>query len=67
MREVKVTIEAIIEVDENLLDIYDLEDKVVICFRNEDEVGIETFIPFDEGLSVTEYISTTIDPITEIY
>jgi len=66
MKEVKMTMEFVIDVDDNIVDIEELCDRVVVCFRNEDKLGIETFLPQDDGLMVIGYISTTIDNITEL-
>jgi hypothetical protein len=66
MKEVEVTLKVVIEVDENVLDIDDLDNILVVCFRNEDKYGNETFLPKDEGLTVVEYISTSIDSVKDV-
>ena len=66
MKSVEVTMKVLIDVDETVVDIDNLDSQLVVCFYKEDTYGIEHFLPKTEGLTVTEYIDTTINSITEI-
>jgi hypothetical protein len=66
MKAVEVTIKALIDVDDSIVDVSDLDSRLVVCFYHEDTYGTEHFLPKADGLSVTEYLGTTIDSITEI-
>ncbi len=66
MKAVEVTIKVLIDVDDNIVDVSDLDSRLVVCFYHEDTYGTEHFLPKADGLSVTEYLGTTIDSITEI-
>ena len=66
MKAVEVTLKVLIDVDDNIVDVSDLDSRLVVCFYHEDTYGTEHFLPKADGLSVTEYLGTTIDSITEI-
>ena len=66
MKAVEVTIKVLIDVDDSIVDVSDLDRNLVVCFYHEDTYGTEHFLPKADGLSVTEYLGTTIDSITEI-
>jgi hypothetical protein len=66
MKAVEVTLKVLIEVDDNIVDVSDLDSRLVVCFYHEDTYGTEHFLPKADGLSVTEYLDTTINSITEI-
>ncbi len=66
MKAVEVTIKVLIDVDDSIVDVSDLDSSLVVCFYHEDTYGTEHFLPKADGLSVTEYLGTTIDSITEI-
>lgn len=66
MKSVEVTMKVLIDVDETVVDIDNLDSQLVVCFYKEDTYGTEHFLPKTEGLTVTEYIDTTINSITEI-
>jgi hypothetical protein len=66
MKAVEVTIKVLIDVDDNIVDVNELDSRLVVCFYHEDTYGTEHYLPKADGLSVTEYIDTTIDSITEI-
>lgn len=66
MKAVEVTIKVLIDVDDNIVDVSDLDSRLVVCFYHEDTYGTEHYLPKADGLSVTEYIDTTIDSVTEI-
>ena len=66
MKAVEVTIKVLIDVDDNIVDVSELDSRLVVCFYHEDTYGTEHYLPKADGLSVTEYIDTTIDSITEI-
>ncbi len=66
MKAVEVTLKVLIDVDDNIVDVSDLDGRLVVCFYHEDTYGTEHFLPKADGLSVTEYLGTTIDSITEI-
>jgi hypothetical protein len=66
MKAVEVTIKVLIDVDDSIVDVSDLDSNLVVCFYHEDTYGTEHFLPKADGLSVTEYLGTTIDSITEI-
>lgn len=66
MKAVEVTLKVLIEVDDNIVDVNDLDSRLVVCFYHEDTYGTEHFLPKADGLSVTEYLDTTINSITEI-
>ena len=66
MKAVEVTLKVLIDVDVNIVDVSDLDSRLVVCFYHEDTYGTEHFLPKADGLSVTEYLGTTIDSITEI-
>jgi hypothetical protein len=66
MKAVEVTIKVLIDVDDNIVDVSELDSRLVVCFYHEDTYGTEHYLPKADGLSVTEYIDTTIDSITEV-
>ncbi len=66
MKAVEVTLKVLIDVDDNIVDVSDLDSRLVVCFYHEDTYGTEHFLPKADGLSVTEYLDTTINSITEI-
>jgi hypothetical protein len=65
MKAVEVTMKVLIDVDDDI-EINDLESRLVVCFYHEDTYGTEHFLPKADGLSVTEYLGTTINSITQI-
>jgi hypothetical protein len=66
MKAVEVTLKVLIDVDDNIIDVNELDSRLVVCFYHEDTYGTEHYLPKADGLSVTEYINTTIDSVTEI-
>ena len=66
MKAVEVTLKVLIDVDDNIVDVSDLDSRLVVCFYHEDTYGTEHYLPKADGLSVTEYIDTTINSVTEI-
>jgi hypothetical protein len=66
MKAVEVTLKVLIDVDDNIIDVNELDSRLVVCFYHEDTYGTEHYLPKADGLSVTEYIDTTIDSVTEI-
>ena len=66
MKAVEVTMKVLIDVDDDIVDISELDSRLVVCFYHEDTYGTEHYLPKADGLSVTEYIDTTIDSVTEI-
>jgi hypothetical protein len=66
MKAVEVTLKVLIDVDDNIIDVNDLDSRLVVCFYHEDTYGTEHYLPKADGLSVTEYIDTTINSVTEI-
>jgi hypothetical protein len=65
MKSVEVTMKFLVDVDDNI-EINDLESRLVVCFYHEDTYGTEHFLPKGEGLTVTEYLDTKINSITQI-
>ena len=65
MKAVEVTMKVLIDVDDSI-EINDLESRLVVCFYHEDTNGTEHFLPKGEGLTVTEYLETTINSVTQI-
>jgi hypothetical protein len=66
MKAVEVTLKVLIDVDDSIIDVNDLDSRLVVCFYHEDTYGTEHYLPKADGLSVTEYIDTTINSVTEI-
>lgn len=66
MKAVEITLKVLIDVDDNIIDVNELDSRLVVCFYHEDTYGTEHYLPKADGLSVTEYIDTTIDSVTEI-
>ena len=66
MKAVEVTLKVLIDVDDSIIDVNDLDSRLVVCFYHEDTYGTEHYLPKVDGLSVTEYIDTTINSVTEI-
>ena len=66
MKAVEVTMKVLIDVDEDLIDVNELDSRLVVCFYHEDTYGTEHYLPKAEGLTVVEYIDTTIDSVTTI-
>ena len=66
MKSVEVTMKVVIEVDDTIVDVDNLDSQLVVCFYHEDTYGTEHYLPKAEGLTVTEYIDTTINSITEV-
>jgi hypothetical protein len=65
MKAVEVTMKVLIDVDDDI-EINDLESRLVVCFYHEDTYGTEHFLPKADGLTVTEYLDTTINSVTKI-
>ena len=66
MKAVEVTLKVLIDVDDSIIDVNDLDSRLVVCFYHEDTYGTEHYLPKADGLSVTEYIDTTINSVSEI-
>jgi hypothetical protein len=65
MKSVEVTMKFLVDVDDDI-EINDLESQLVVCFYHEDTYGTEHFLPKTEGLTITEYLATTINSVTKI-
>lgn len=65
MKAVEVTMKVLIDVDDDI-EINDLESRLVVCFYHEDTYGTEHFLQKADGLTVTEYLDTTINSVTKI-
>lgn len=65
MKSVEVTMKFLVDVDDDI-EINELESRLVVCFYHEDTYGTEHFLPKDNGLTVTEYLDTTINSVTQI-
>lgn len=66
MKSVEVTMRFVVEVDESITDLNELDGQLVVCFYHEDTYGTEHFLPKTEGLTITEYLDTTINSVTQI-
>lgn len=66
MKSVEVTMKFVVEVDDSITDLNELDGRLVVCFYHEDTYGTEHFLPKTEGLTITEYIDTTINSVTQI-
>lgn len=66
MKAVEVTLKVLIDVDDSIVNVNELDSRLVVCFYHEDTYGTEHYLPKAEGLSVTEYLDTTIDSVTTI-
>jgi hypothetical protein len=67
MKAVEVTLKVLIDVDDDIVDVNELDSRLVVCFYHEDTYGTEHYLPKAEGLTITEYLDTTIDSVTTIY
>jgi hypothetical protein len=65
MKSVEVTMKFLVDVDDDI-EINELDSRLVVCFYHEDTYGTEHFLPKTEGLTITEYIDTTINSVTQI-
>lgn len=65
MKSVEVTMRVLIDVEDDI-EVNDLDSQLVVCFYHEDTYGTEHFLPKTEGLTITEYLETTINSVTQI-
>jgi hypothetical protein len=65
MKSVEVTMKFLVDVDDDI-EINELDSQLVVCFYHEDTYGTEHFLPKKEGLTITEYLDTTINSVTQI-
>jgi hypothetical protein len=65
MKSVEVTMRFLIDVEDDI-EINELDGRLVVCFYHEDTYGTEHFLPKTEGLTITEYLDTTINSVTQI-
>ena len=65
MKAVEVTMKVLIDVDDDI-EINDLESRLVVCFYHEDTYGTEHFLPKADGLTIVDYLDTTINSVTQI-
>jgi hypothetical protein len=65
MKSVEVTMKFLVDVDDDI-EINELDSRLVVCFYHEDTYGTEHFLPKTEGLTITEYLDTTINSVTQI-
>jgi hypothetical protein len=65
MKSVEVTMRFLVDVDDHI-EINELDSRLVACFYHEDTYGTEHFLPKTEGLTITEYLDTTINSVTQI-
>jgi hypothetical protein len=66
MKAVEVTLKVLIDVDDDFIEVNDLDSRLVVCFYHEDTYGTEHYLPKAEGLTITEYLETTINSVTTI-
>ena len=62
MKSVEVTMRFLIDVEDDI-EINDLDSQLVVCFYHEDTYGTEHFLPKTDGLTIMEYLDTTITQI----
>jgi hypothetical protein len=63
-KQVIVKIEAIIEYNDDLLDVNDIDNSVVICFRKEDKyTNQELFLIETNDIKVIEYSDINIEKL----
>jgi len=64
---IEISMNVVVEYDTDLYDENDVVSKSVLCFYEEDEVGVENFLPKAEGLVVIDYLDTSGFDVTENY
>ena len=52
MKAVEVTLKVLIDVDDNIIDVNDLDSRLVVCFYHEETYGTEHYLPKADGLSI---------------
>ena len=56
MKECIIELKAVIQYDSDKMDEEDVFSSAVICFRQEDKYGVESFIPGSNEINVIDYI-----------
>jgi hypothetical protein len=62
---IEVRMNVLIEYDTDLYEEEDVVSKSVLCFYEEDKIGVENFLPEAEGLKVIDYIDTNAFEVTD--
>jgi len=62
---IEVRMNVLVEYDTDLYEEEDVVSKSVLCFYEEDKIGVENFLPEAEGLKVIDYRDIDVFEVTE--
>jgi len=62
---IEIRMNVLVEYDTDLYEEEDVVSKSVLCFYEEDKIGVENFLPEAEGLKVIDYRDIDVFEVTE--